>query len=227
MYHYLSSQSRHRQTSRLVRCDVSLIRTGIYSSKNITIYMQEKQFAFIPWWIPPVLERNNLKTEDLLTYEKIRPYFSTEDLTSLAALSHVAHFFAGNGVGPDTVLWHYRWLDSVPSSDARAKSAIEDIAALASDEKVQDETLRRLVIEPSEVVPSPYGDAGFKETFEVSLAGDAAIAVKLKQGFTLVEHAKNQLALLRCMVKQLYVYEDYHALVSHSVGQAYVESLMH
>jgi hypothetical protein len=189
--------------------------------------MQEKQFAFIPWWITPVLVRNNLKTEDLLTYEKIRPFFSTEDLTSLAALGHVAHFFAGNGVGADTVTWHYRWLDSLKSDDARAKSVIEDIAALASDKKVQDETLRRLVIEPSDVVPSPYADTGFKETFTVSLAGDVAIAVTLKQGFTLVEHAKNQLALLRCMVKQLYVYEDYHALVSRPVGQAYVESLMH
>lgn len=187
--------------------------------------MQEKQFAFIPWWITPVLVRNNLKTEDLLTFEKIRPFFSTEDLTSLAALGFNARLFAGNGVGADTTLWIDRWLAT--ASDARSQSTIQDIAALASNEQVQNETLRRLVVEPSEALPSPYASSEPQQTFEVSLMGDVGIAVKLKQGFTLAEHAKNQFALLRCMVKQLYVYEDYHALVSRPVGVAYIESLMH
>lgn len=189
------------------------------------VLMQEKQFAFMPWWITAVLSRNNLKTEDLLYFERIRPFFSTEDLTSLAALSHCAHLFAGNGVGSDTTRWCDRWLTSV--SDARSKQVIADIAALAETKEVQDETLRRLVIEPSAVTATPFGVDGPSDTFEVSLMGDIGIAVILKQGYTLLDHSKNSFNLLRCMVKKLYVYEDYHRLVSRTVGQAYIESLMH
>lgn len=186
--------------------------------------MQAKQFAFIPWWIPPVLVRNNLKTEDLLSFERIRPFFSTDDLTSLAALGNIAYLFAGNGASADTVDFCSRWLDS--TSDANMKNAIMDIAALATSRETQDETLRRLVADPSSAVPALPGSKT-PVTFEVALMGDVGISVKLKQGFTLVEHAKNQFNLLRCMVKQLYVYEDYHALVSRPVGLAYIESLMH
>lgn len=190
--------------------------------------MQEKQLAFIPWWIAPVLTRNGLKTEDLLYFERIRPFFSTEDLTSLAALSHCAHFFATKGIGYDTTQWCDRWLAS--ASDARTKQAIMDIAALANSQEVQDETLRRLTIDPSSVPSMDPSSPGYglpSDTFDVSLMGDEGIVVTLKQGFTLADHAKNSFNLLRCMAKKLYVYEDYHKLVSRPIGQVYIESLMH
>ena len=197
------------------------------SGKNITInmQMQAKQIAFIPWWISSVLSRNNLKTEDLLSFERIQPFFSTEDLTSLVALSFQAHLFAGNGAGSDTILWCDRWLTSV--SDARTQQTIKDIATLATSQEVQDETLRRLAVDPSTVPCAPYGCVGPSDTFTVSLMGDTGIVVTLKQGYSLIDHAKNSFNLLRCMVRKLYVYEDYHILVSRPVGQAYIESLMH
>lgn len=186
--------------------------------------MQEKQFAFIPWWISAVLSRNNLKAEDLLSFERIRPFFSTEDLSSLAASNFAVRFFVGDGIGPDTVQWIDRWLTSV--SDARSKQTIADIAALAYTDQMQAETLRRLVIEPSSATDSLPGGVGPSETFEVSMMGDVGVAVYLKQGFTLADHAKNSNNLLRCMVKKLYVYEDYPKLVSRTSGQAYIESLI-
>lgn len=186
--------------------------------------MQEKQFAFIPWWISAVLSRNNLKAEDLLSFERIRPFFSTEDLTSLAASGIMSRLFVCDGIGPDTVQWIDRWLAT--ASDARSKTTIEDIAALAYTDQMQEETLRRLVIEPSSATDSLAGGVGPSETFEVSLMGDAGVAVYLKQGFTLAEHAKNSINLLRCMVKKLYVYEDHPTMVSRNVGQAYIESLI-
>lgn len=190
--------------------------------------MQQKQFAFIPWWIASVLRRNNLKTEDLLSFERIRPFFSTEDLTSLVALSHCTHLFAGNGIGYDTTQWSDRWLAS--ANDARTKQAISDIATLAASQEVQDETLRRLAVDPSTVPTSSIpmiGNVELLETFDVSLMGDSGISIVLKQGFALIEHAKNSINLLRCMARKLYVYEDYQNLVSRPVGQAYIESLMH
>jgi hypothetical protein len=186
--------------------------------------MQEKQFAFIPWWIAAVLSRNNLKSEDLLSFERIRPFFSTEDLTSLVATSSLARFFVGDGVGPDTVQWWDRWLAS--ASDARTKQIISDNALLAGTSQTQEETLQRLAIEPS-TVDEPVAGLVPLKTFEVSLMGDSGVAVFLQQGYTLAQHAKNSINLLRCLVKKLYVYEDYPQLVSRPVGQAYIESLMH
>ena len=200
------------------------LRPPGYSGKNITINMQEKQFAFIPWWITTVLSRNNLKAEDLLSFERIHPYFSTEDLTSLVALSFTARFFAGNGCESDTTHLYDRWLATANS--AHSKKIIADIATLASSEQTQDETLRRLVLEPSDGVLAYHSD-DVKDTFEVALMGDSGIAVHLKAGFTLADHVKNSFNLLRCMVKKLYVYEDYHKLVSRPIGQAYIKSLMH
>ena len=192
--------------------------------------MQDKQFTFIPWWISSVLIRNNLKTEDLLSFERIRPFFSVEDLTSLvAANTHsVVRFFVCDGIGSDTAQLWDRWLEQ-SSSDASARNTIATITDLAFSSQVKEDTLNRLVIEPAptatpnlqllgSVVPSP--------TFEVALMGDKNVAVHLKQGFTLLEHNKNSLTLLRCMVKKLYVYEDYPKLVSRDVGLAYIESLI-
>jgi hypothetical protein len=223
---YLSSQKRHVSA---VYFDTAIYFSNLpdYSGKNITInmQMQAKPIAFIPWWISPVLSRNNLKIEDLLSFERIKPYFSTEDLTSLVALGFQAHLFAGNGAGSDTILWCERWLAS--ASDARTQQTIKDIATLAASQEVQDETLRRLAADPSTVPFNPNGAIGPSDTFDVSLMGDTGIVVTLKKGYTLAEHAKNSFNLLRCMVRKLYVYEDYHILVSRPVGKAYIESLMH
>lgn len=186
--------------------------------------MQPKQFAFIPYWISPVLSRNNLKAEDLLSFERIHPFFSTEDLTSLVALDYNVQLFVGVGIGRDNVQWIDRWLES--TSDARLKTIVTDIAALAASQEVQAETLRRLAVDPS-AVPATQRVVGPSDTFTVSLMGDLGAAVILKQGYTLMEHAKNSFNLLRCMVQKLYVYEDYHVWMSRPVGRAYVESLMH
>lgn len=193
--------------------------------------MQEKQFTFIPWWIYSVLTRNNLKTEDLLSFERIRPFFSVEDLTSLVAAntSSVSRFFVGNGLGSDTTQLWSRWLEQ-SANDASARRTIADITDLAFSSSVQEETLNRMVKEPTPTVTSVNqvlkGEKPL-DTFDVSLMGDQGVAVVIKQDFTLLDHNKNSLNLLRCMIKKLYVYEDYPKLVSRNVGLAYIESLMH
>lgn len=190
--------------------------------------MQDKQFTFIPWWISAVLTRNNLKAEDLLSFERIRPFFSVEDLTSLVAAneSNVTRFFVCPGIGSDTAQLWGRWLEQ-SSNDASARNAIATITELAFSNRVQEETLNRLVIEPTNTA-APILLSGTEPlpTFEVALMGDNNVAVHLKQGFTLLEHNKNSLPLLRCMVKKLYVYEDHPKLVSRNVGLAYIESLI-
>lgn len=191
--------------------------------------MQKKQFAFIPWWIIPVLSRNNLKKEDLLSFERIRQFLSTEDLASLVALSRLTKYFAGNGLEYDTTHWDDRWV--APATDARSKEAIANITMLAAQEPFLDETLRRICAGDNAAPISllSIGDADVKksDTFEVSLMGDFGVAVVINPGFTLLQHAENSINLLRCMVKQLYVYEDYHQLMSRDIGEAYIESLMH
>lgn len=190
--------------------------------------MHEKQFAFIPWWILLTLRRNNLKTEDLLSYEKIKKIFSTEDLTSLVALSYMTKYFTNKSVEYDTTHWVDRWVTK--TTDARTVAAINDLANLAGSPSVQDDILTRL--SGNSVVEVDYRAESVStvmssESFEVTLMGDFGVAVVLKPGFTLVQHAQNSSNLIRCMLKQLYVYEDYQKLMSRPLGLAYVESLMH
>lgn len=193
--------------------------------------MHEKQFAFIPWWIIHILRRNNLKNEDLLSFEKIRKVFSTEDLTSLVALSYMTKYFVNKGNEYDTTHWCDRWVTK--TTDARTQALINDIANLAGQPSVQDDILTRLT--GNSAVQANYLEDSVTtvkssekaESFEVSLMGDFGVAVVLKPGFSLVQHAQNSTVLIRCMLKQLYVYEDYQKLMSRPIGVAYIESLMH
>ncbi len=191
--------------------------------------MQQKQFAFIPWWIIPVLSRNNLKKEDLLSFERIRQFLSTEDLASLVALSHLTKYFVGSGAEYDITHWTDRWVAT--ATDARSKEAIDNIAMLGVQATTIDETLSRISARDGSVPTAMFNDgvvdANKSDTFVVSLMGDFGVAVVLNSGFSLIQHAQNSINLLRCMVKQLYVYEDYHQLMSRGIGEAYIESLMH
>lgn len=192
--------------------------------------MEDKQIVFIPWWIHTVLVRNGLKTEDLLSFERIRSFFSVEDLASLVAMnSHsVFRFFVSNGIESDITQIGYRWLSVSPKdSDAALNRTVADIIDLGMSEQFKEDTLNRLVTEPT---PHLQSNAVIgtvpKDTFEVSFMGEKGIAVVIKQGFSLLEHRENFNKLFRCMVKKLYVYEDGPKLMSRRIGLAYVESLL-
>lgn len=184
--------------------------------------MQQKHIAFIPQWIAQVLGRNNLKKEELLSFETISKYLSTEDLVSLVVTGHLSDHFA-KGVVHDKMDFVYRWLAS--TNDAKLKDTINTIAALSVVETTKTEVFNRLC-ERGSVGNTTAGASG-PVTFELSLMGDLGVAVVLKAGFSPLEHAQNSSTLLKQLVKQLYVYEDYHQLMSRPVGLAYVESLMH
>lgn len=184
--------------------------------------MSDKKIAFIPWWVATVLSRNNLKAEDLLSFERIQPYFSTEDLTSLAALSYIAPLLSAKGIFEDIESYVNRWAASTAS--AKHKTLIADIDQLARNKTTQDETLLRLVGGNTSGEPS-YSANEELETFEVTLMGDVGVAVWLKPGFHLRDHIVNSIKLIRCAVKKLYVYENYQQLVTRPVGKAYIESI--
>lgn len=194
--------------------------------------MREKQFAFIPWWILPTLGRNNLKKEDLLSFETVCKHFSTEDITSLVALSHLTKYFVKGGVECDITHWYDRWASK--GADARTQAALNDIINMANDAKFQDDLLLRLCSSNASLpLASKAPDALYStkeessESFEVSLMGDFGVAVVIKPGFNLIQHLKNSDNLIRGMIKQLYVYEDYQLLMARQIGRSYVESLMH
>lgn len=99
---------------------------------------------------------------------------------------------------------------------------MSDIAALANSESFQKETLDRIY---AVSCADPFAEKNQKETFEVSLLGNDGVRVLIRGGFTAAEHAANSSELFRCMAKQLYVYEEYHSLISRPVGATYIASL--
>lgn len=182
--------------------------------------MRNKQFAFVPQWIDDVLKRNTLPPDSLLDFEKVAPFFSMVDLAGLVALGIKARLFTNHCVENDTLRWLWAWQDTAKTPVNQ--KLVEDIATLANSESFQKETLDRIYAVSGQ---DPFGEKKQKETFEVSLLGDAGVRVLIRSGFTAAEHAANSSELFRCMVKQLYVYEEYHTLISRSVGATYIASL--
>lgn len=181
--------------------------------------MRTKQIAFVPQWIDTVMKRNALGGDDLLKIERLAPFFSIEDLASLIALGHRSIFFTAISVTDDSLSWDDRWYDS--TKDVRLQKLVNDAAMLASQGQFQNEILNRLFATQSSVAGEEQ-----KETFEVSLLGDEGVKVLLLTGYSREQHIANASKLFRCIVKQLYVYEEYHQLMSRPVGMAYIESLL-
>lgn len=186
--------------------------------------MQRKQIALIPWWIDKVLKRNSLKSEDLLSFETVSKYLSNEDITGLIASEYLAKHFAYGDITGDLVCWRDRWIKN--------SAQVDSLYALANTEETLRDTLYRICAPGTPplaetVTSGSYVLPAVTDTATVSLMGDHGIAVVLNAGYSTGDHAGNSIALLRLMVKTLYVYEDYHNLMSRPVGSAYVESLMH
>lgn len=180
--------------------------------------MQHKPYAFVPDWIVKVLRRNNLKLEDLLYFERIRPFFSAEDLASLVCCSDLSKFFIGRDVNVDTHSWVSCWLDSV--SDDK-KQSVRDILALSNAEEVKEETLTRLA-----QVPESAKYEKNRESFTVALVGDFGVFVVINSGFTAAQRSMDHFKITQCTLKKLYVYEEHHSLMARPLGRVYIESLL-
>lgn len=186
--------------------------------------MQHKQIALIPWWIDQVLKRNGLKSEDLLSFETVSKYLSNEDITGLIALEYLAKHFVYGDIAGDIVCWRERW--------SKNSAQIDSLYAIANTEETLRDTLYRVCAPEGPalggaVTSGSYVGPAVTDTSTVSLMGDSGVAVVFNAGYSVGEHASNSIALLRLLVKTLYVYEDYHKLMSRPVGASYVESLMH
>lgn len=183
-----------------------------------TIHMQRYP-AFVPDWIVKVLRRNGLKLEDLLYFERIRPFFAHEDLASLVCCYDLSSQFIGVDVCGDIHSWEGHWVAN--ATDATSKQSIQDILALSYADKTKADTLARLAQTPSE---SRYEEK--RESFKVELVGDFGVYVILNSGFTTDQRVVDQFKITQCILKKLYVYEEHHDLMSRPLGQRYIESLL-
>ncbi len=178
------------------------------------------RIALIPQWVHRTLRRNGLKTEDLLQFERIRPLFSSDDLLGLMSLGASSQVFTGVDVRADVLGWAAHWIGTNANLSEASKKSILDLDSLAGLEQRKEDTLQRLFTEQP-----PRYEERVNETFAVDLLGDRHVAVTLFSGHALAEHASKQVELIRCLVKKLYVYEEYHRVISRDVGKAYIESL--
>lgn len=180
--------------------------------------MQNKPYAFVPDWIVKTLKRNGLKLEDLLYFERIQPFFSTDDLASLVCCSALSKTFTGVDVSGDTHLWGVHWLEN---SNEASKKSIHDVLALSRSDAANEETLARLAQMPTE---SRYEEK--RESFKVELVGDFGVFVVLASGFTADQRMMDHFKITQCVLKKLYVYEEHHKLMARPLGRVYIESLL-
>lgn len=188
--------------------------------------MRNNYITFIPQWIDEAMARNSLSSDDLLNFERLAPFFSVEDLASILVIGQQSKLFTSTDVSPDQENLYGVWV-TTPNLSARYKQLAEDANLLANQEMFVADTLKRLFGDARpEANEVPNTAVEQKETFVVSLLGNNGVKVVILEGFPQSAHAANTYKLFRCIVKKLYVYEEYHTLISRHVGRAYIETLL-
>lgn len=187
--------------------------------KKYTINMQTKQLMFVPQWINDRLLQKGLAADILLDIEKLAPLFSIEDLATMVALENKHSIFTSISVREDTLSWLITWSNSAKSD--KCKKLVSDIDTLGNQEDFASETLQRLFLIEQSVIEKDQS-----KTFEVSPLGNEGVKVIIYKGCALEDHRANASQLFRCLVKNLYVYEEYPQLISRPIGKAYLDSLL-
>ena len=187
--------------------------------KKYIINMRTKFIAFVPQWIEELARRNGLSGSDLVRIEKLAPVCSLEDLASLLALGYNSKIFTSVSLGDDSLRWGAAWRAS--TKDARLHKLVEDAVSMACDEQYREAVLSRLF-----EAPQPISSDDRKVTSEVSLLGDEGVKVLLLCGRNREDYIANSRKLFQCIVEKLYVYEEYHMLMTRDVGRTYIETLL-
>lgn len=187
--------------------------------KKYIINMRNKFIAFVPQWFDDLARQHGLSGNDLLRIEKLAPVCSLEDLASLLALGYHSKIFTSISVANDSLHWAGVWHES--TKDSRLHKLVEDAASLACSNQYQEAVLKRLF-----EAPQPTTSDERKETSVVSLLGDEGVKVLLLSGRRREEYIANSRKLFQCVVEKLYVYEEYHSLMTRDVGRAYIETLL-
>lgn len=182
--------------------------------------MRHPQIAFIPSWIVRVLKRNDLKLEDLLYFERVKPFLSSDDLLGLMAIRECSQIFTNKDVEFDVLRWQDLWESNTHKDRAALQKSLSAIVSLSGSDKVKEETLTRLFTE-RDVTRS----AEDKTTFEVKLFGDTNVAVIVHCGKERSLYANQHKELIRQVVQKLCVLQPYHTVMDRCIGLAYVESL--
>lgn len=166
-----------------------------------------------------VLNRQGLKMEDALSFDKVKNYISLRDLAKLNILSSaltsvggIDHCGAGASFLAD-------WYQSTRDQDAIRQLGVID--AMGNEEGVLIE-IRDDLFNPKRVSKEGGG-----LPYQVKLFGAKKVAIIVSNGM-LSDPQRNveiNRSLVRDIVKGLYVYEDYGSVISKDVGLRYLEQL--
>jgi hypothetical protein len=182
--------------------------------------MPYPKIAFIPSWISRVLKRNSLKLEDLLYFERVKPFLSGDDLLGLMAIGTCSQIFTNKDVGYDTLRWQELWVDNTHKDKSALQKSLSEFVSLSGNDNVREDTLTRLFTERDVT-----RGAEDKTTFEVKLFGDTNVAVIVHSGKERALYANQHKELIQQVVQKLCVLQPYHEVMGRCIGLAYVESL--
>lgn len=178
--------------------------------------METTSFVLIPFWVEKVLKRNKLSLKDILDYEKIRKYFSMEDLAGLLSIQDSGSFNVFQKFTLRTVLLS-SWEKTSGVLSAELGSAViplsysEEVKSYVTMKIVGDDVTSQEVNEPSYRIVDIE-----RNTF----------CIVLYPGFLkLQEVVESLLNFVRDILKVFYVYHKVEDVSKEPIFRFYLDLL--
>lgn len=179
--------------------------------------METTSFILLPYWAEKVLKRNKLSLKDILDYEKIRKFFSMEDLASLLSIQETSVLETFKLISLRTVL-----LSSWEKTSGALKVELgSTVLPLSYSEEVKRYVTQRLTAEENaasqDVKNSVYRVVDIERN---------TFCIVLKPGFTkLHESSESLLEFVRDILKVFYVYHKVEDVSREPIFKTYLNLL--
>lgn len=170
----------------------------------------------IPPWISDALKRHKLQLVDLLDIRKMRRILSMNDLLAVEALQTFNQHVFGCEAGSGSLM--YEWL--VSAADRKDDvSFVNTVLTPLAKEKAQHDTIKERLF-------SGVATSDKEQSFEIVPLDTRGIGVVIAPGFFSTGNlGERQFALIRAVLKQLYVYEKQSVVASLTLYLKYLELL--
>ena len=181
--------------------------------------MEPTSFVFIPFWVEKVLKRNKLSLKDILEYEKIRKYFSLEDLAGLLCVQEsdqLGSFSSFKEFSLRTVLLS-SWMKT---SGALAVELGSAVIPLSYSKEVKNYVLVKL--SEQDVVSQNIDDP----VYRIVDIERNTFCIVLKPGFVKLHNSVEALLdFVKDILKVFYVYHKVEVVSREPIFKAYLNLL--
>lgn len=181
---------------------------------------RNKDIILIPFWVAETMKRNQLPLNQCLSFEKIKPLMSLNDLISFLVFQTYTNHVLGSDIYIDLAAI---WKNSVPEDKPKLRNECYlDLPKFALDAVNHKEVWDR-IFDPT----SKHNSYDEKQVpFTVHDLTPELLGIVINPGFfTEPVDPRLQISLIESILKVLYVYDAYHEVAKTSLFKRYLDLL--